>query len=305
MPHIPGSPKQGHEEDRQGPFPLVDVGEGIDLGAPPAPPAGGRAERFPALQQELGIGDLRVGEVPLAEAELNLRRRQDAERRRGQGLGALQGALNEIGTTEGEIAAREVALERLRGGGRGAGALRGQLAASQESALRAMSDQFAQRGVGGGVPALGLAQAQRTGAIQAAGTEAAFRENLQRSALQDIEGMNQAIGQRRLAAQDLLQRYLGEWELPPMDFSGMAIVPEDRTQLVGGSLPGQPGAGDGEAVDFGEPNTWEQGGNLNMGRVPPDGHEFAGCVYYPGNINDPPRYVCPEGNFRADERRGG
>ena len=266
MPHIPGSPNQGHE----GPFPLVDVGEGIDLGAPPAPPAGGRAERFPALQQELGIGDLRVGEVPLAEAELNLRRRQDAEKRRGQGLDALQGALNEIGTTEGEIAAREVALERLRGGGLGAGALRGQLAASQESALRAMSDQFAQRGVGGGVPAVAMMQAQRAGSIGAAGTEAAFRENLQRSALQDIEGMNQAIGNRRLAAQDLLQRYLGEWELPPMDFSGMAIVPEDRTQLVGGSLPGQPAPGE---IDPNDPN-WDL--PLDNG-VAPDGHPMAGC----------------------------
>ena len=305
MPHIPGSPKQGHEEDRQGPFPLVDVGEGIDLGAPPAPPAGGRAERFPALQQELGIGDLRVGEVPLAEAELNLRRRQDAERRRGQGLDALQGALNEIGTTEGEFAAREVALQRLRGGGLGAGALRGQLAASQESALRAMSDQFAQRGVGGGVPAVAMMQAQRAGSIGAAGTEAAFRENLQRSALQDIQAMNQEVGQRRLAAQDLLQRYLGEYELPPVDFSGMVIKPEDAMLGVGGILPEQGVQGEGPVVPARDPNTWEQGGNLNMGRVPPDGHEFAGCVYYPGNINDPPRYVCPEGNFRADERRGG
>ena len=141
---------------------------------PDAPPGGGRGERFPWLERLVGIDDLRIGEVPMAELELNLAQRYGeggSIDRRLEGLDAIQVVANQVGNTEGEIAAREVALQRLRGGGLGAGALRGQLAASQESALRQQAEQFAQRGLGGGVPAVAMMQAQRMGAIGAAGTE--------------------------------------------------------------------------------------------------------------------------------------
>ena len=75
--------------------------------------------------------------------------------------------------------------------------MRGQLAQEQEANLRALSEQFAQRGLGGGAPAVGMAEAAQRGRIGAASAEAAFRENLQRSALQDIQAMNQELVPKR------------------------------------------------------------------------------------------------------------
>ena len=289
-------------------LPNVAVAQDAAAGLPPivpaAPPGGPRDVRFPWLEKLIGIGDLRTGEVPSAELELNLAERYGpggSRERREEGLGVLQDALNNIGSSEGEIAAREVALQRLRGGGLGAGALRGQLAASQEAALRQQAEQFAQRGLGGGVPGVAMMRAQQGGAIQAAGTEAAFRENLQRSALQDINAMNQEIGNRRLAATDLLQNYLGSWEFTPVDLSGIAIVPEDANTQVGGNLTYQGPRMGGEAgpdtpvQDFGDPNAWELD-DSGWGRVVPDGHEFAGCSWQAANMGGPAQFVCPAGH---------
>ena len=278
------------------PVPAPQLAPAPDLLATPAaPPSGGRASMFPTLHQEFGIGGLQVGQVPMAETEFNLRRRLDAERRRGEGLGVLQDSLNQIGTSEGEIAAREVALQRLRGGGLGAGAMRGQLAQEQEANLRALSEQFAQRGLGGGVPAVGMAEAAQRGRIGAASAEAAFKENLQRSALQDIQAMNQELGNRRLAATDLLQRYLGEWELPPVDLSALAIVPEDATSPVGGYLRDQPPLGGvaGDVAALPNPqdeSTWEDG-------IAPEGHAFSGCRRVRVSLGSSV-WRCPDGDPR-------
>lgn len=283
-----------------------DAAAGLPPIVPDAPPGGPRHVRFPWLEKLIGIGDLRIGEVPMAELNLNLAERYGpggSRERREEGLGVLQDALNNIGSSEGEIAAREVALQRLRGGGLGAGALRGQLAASQEAALRQQAEQFAQRGLGGGVPGVAMMRAQQGGAIQAAGTEAAFRENLQRSALQDINAMNQEIGNRRLAATDLLQNYLGSWEFPPNEFSGLGIKPEDANTPAGGNLAYQGPRMGGEAgpdtpvQDFGDPNAWELD-DSGWGRVVPDGHEFAGCSWQAANIGGPAQFACPAGHPR-------
>ena len=290
----------------------ADAAAGLPPIVPAAPPGGGRAERFPWLDRLIGIDDLRIGEVPSAELELNLAQRYGeggSIDRRLEGLDVNIAGLREIGTTEGEIAAREVALQRLRGGGLGAGALRGQLAAAQEAALRQQSEQFAQRGLGGGVPAVAMMRAQQGGAIQAAGTEAAFRENLQRSALQDINAMNQEIGNRRLAAQDLLQNYLGSWELPPVDLSGIAIRPEDAGLQVGGPLEYQ-GArmqGDDQQVagQPAQPN-WADLAREDQGRPAPDmvdgvvadeNHPFIGCRRRRMGANL--YWDCPEGQANA------
>ena len=115
--------------------------------------------------------------------------------------------------------------------------------------------------------------------------------------------MNQEVGQRRLAAQDLLQRYLGEYELPPVDFSGMVIKPEDAMLGVGGILPEQGVQGEGPVVparDVGDRETWEDLGDGEL-RVP-EGHEFAGCRYHPGAFGElPARYTCPNGHPRNAE----
>ena len=110
--------------------------------------------------------------------------------------------------------------------------------------------------------------------------------------------MNQELGNRRLAAADLLQNYLGQWELPPIDLAGLAIKPEDAQLPVGDILPGQPAGGaageDGapplagggfgvpvgraEAPGGGDPNdprTWHADEN---GMHVPEGHPYAGCT---------------------------
>jgi len=265
------------------------------LATPAAAPGGPRDVRFPTLQQEFGIGDAQVGQVPMMETEFNLRRRLDAESRRLQGLDVGIAGLREIGTTESEIAAKEVALQRLRGGGLGAGAMRGQLAQEQEANLRALSEQFAQRGLGGGVPAVGMAEAAQRGRIGAASAEAAFKENLQRSALQDIQAMNQELGNRRLAATDLLQRYLGEWELPPFDLSALAIVPEDATSRVGGTLTGQ----ESFAIPAAEAANVIPAA-VRPGDVAPEGNPYAGCTWYgTGAYGSAQGWRCPAGHAQG------
>ena len=59
--------------------------------------------------------------------------------------------------------------------------------------------------------------------------------------------MTQEIGNRRLAAQDLLQNYLGSWEFPPNDLSGLGIKPEDANVPAGGNLAYQGPRMGGEA----------------------------------------------------------
>ena len=243
----------------------ADAADGRPPILPVDPPGGGRGERFEWLERLFGIDDLRIGEVPMAELNLNLAERYGpggSRERREEGLGVLQDALNNIGSSEGEIAAKEVALQRLRGGGLGAGALRGQLAASQEAALRQQAEQFAQRGLGGGVPGVAMMRAQQGGAIQAAGTEAAFRENLQRSALQDINAM--------------------EYQGPRMQ--------GDDQQVAG--QPAQPNWADLAREDQGRVAP-----DMVDGRVADENHPFIGCRRRrQGGILF---WDCPEGQANA------
>ena len=126
--------------------------------------------------------------------------------------------------------------------------------------------------------------------------------------------MNQEVGNRRLAAQDLLQNYLGSWELPPVDLAGLAIQPEDALLPVGGMLPGQEAVVDMEGNPIpvpggpGDPNipsTWR--GNASSGYIVPEGHQMAGCTLVQGPCSNQQggcnpgargqaRYVCPAGH---------
>lgn len=121
--------------------------------------------------------------------------------------------------------------------------------------------------------------------------------------------MNQEVGQRRLAAQDLLQNYLGTWELEPVDFAGIAVEPPDFAKPVGGDLVQVPRVDEPEPVegwggvvggpgDPRDPRTWAdhptagQRGVPEGARVVPANHIYEGC-YMIQSQDGTQIFTCP------------
>ena len=195
---------------------------------------------------------LRASDVPLFEAGLNFQQTARATEDRATGIGRLEDARSNIGISPESVLARELAVQRARGDGPlGGGAieqsrsdLRQQSAVGHQDAQRGLAEQFAQRGIGGGVPAYQAAAMEQAYGVNAAGQLAQFdlqaaqlQETAQRQAFSDLNALAMEEEMRRTALDQLIASQYLNTEYQGMDLSGLlGLVPNGDLAVGGGGL---------------------------------------------------------------------
>lgn len=191
---------------------------------------------------------LRRGDIPLLETGLNFENRQNALRDRQQGMQRLEDSRSAIGSSPESILARQIAVSRARGEGplsqgvidNQRGALRSAGALAGEAQQRELAMQLAQRGLGGGVPAVQQAALQQQLATDIGGRLASFDlesaqllDTAQRQAAYDLQTIADQEELRRIAIDQLIAEAFFNTDRSPIDLSGLLGSPPGTQAPIG------------------------------------------------------------------------
>lgn len=177
-------------------------------------------------------GEIRRGDIPAAEFRAAEEVRLAAERDRQRAYEEYTRGRSAIGVSPTALLAKELAVQRARAPGPG-GTIRGAGGVAAEDLRRGVMQDYAARGIGGGVPGYAMADLERKLAADVA----------ERAALADVDYQNQAlqnllaITSREEEAQRIYDMAIADLfastERTVPDFSGLiANVPSHR-QLIG------------------------------------------------------------------------
>lgn len=181
-----------------------------------------------------GQGVITRRDVPQLEAGLNYQNYQLAEQDRERAYNEMVRGRSAVGTSLPASVAREVAMQRVRGGGGAGAAIRGSGALAAEDLRRGVDQGFAARGISGAAPVLGRMEAERALATDIAERAALADAEQGRADLALLSSIASQEEAARAGFDQMIAALFRDTERQPFDFSGLLEnVPNPNAAIFG------------------------------------------------------------------------